>query len=198
MRKKQASVQIQTGNSCHLVIRQSKIEHIEVLRHALLVYRFRNRHYTLLKQETQSHLCNRFSSSLTDRHKNRIGEKTVAPFGKRTPRHDLYAVTLHYFLRSSLLVEDVRFHLIDHWRNVAKFSQIHQSVRIKIADTNSSCLSDAVSLFHGSIASIIIVEGLVNEQPVSATSMRMWRPPICPTARKKRERLQGQGCLSAV
>ena len=33
---------------------------------------------------------------------------------------------------------------------------------------------------------------------VRVTSMRMWRSPICPTARKERGRLQGRGCLNAV
>ena len=60
----------------------------------------------------------------------------------------------------------MRFHLVDGGLDFTELRQVHKAVRIKIAHADGADLSGPVSLFHGPVSAVIIVEGLVDEQQV--------------------------------
>ena len=110
--EEKAFTRIKSGDGGHILVGECEIEYVDILLHPLYVGRFGDDD-AVLDEPTQGDLRHAFAVLAADFCKHRIREETVAPLGKRSPRHDARAELFHDLLRLDLLVEDVRFHLID-------------------------------------------------------------------------------------
>ena len=110
--EEETTARVERGDGGHILVGECEIEYVDILLHPLYVSRFGDDDDAALDEPTQGDLRHAFAVLATDFCKHRICEETVAPLGKRSPRHDARAELLHDALRLDLLVEDVRFHLI--------------------------------------------------------------------------------------
>ena len=77
-----------------------------------------------------------------------------------------HAVLVHDFTGFFLLVEHMRFHLIDHRSDLIELAKINEPVGIKIRHADCPEFSGAVGFFHGAPCAVIIAERLMYEQQV--------------------------------
>ena len=142
VREKQAFFFIQCPDSVHITCVQSKIKDIDIFFHTLLVGGFWDYHDIALQKETQSDLCCTFIVLFPDFIQHGIGKEILSSLGKRSTRFVLYAVFFHIFVGGCLLLENMRFYLIDCRFDLYETTQINQSVWIKIR--NADCTNPAL------------------------------------------------------
>ena len=96
----------------------------------------------------------------------------VAAFGERRPRHDARTELLHDTLRLDLLVEDMRFHLIDCRRDLHIAGQVDEVVGIEIRYADSAELSLFIGLLQRPICPVAVAEGLVQKHQVDVVGLQ--------------------------
>lgn len=131
MREEQAVSQVQLADALHVLVAQREVEHIDILLHTFLADGFRNDNHAALDEVAQGGLCRALVVFCADGYQCFVTEEVVAPFGERSPCHNVCALLLHNLLRLYLLVEHVRFHLIDHGRYFAELRQVDEAVGIE-------------------------------------------------------------------
>jgi hypothetical protein len=136
--EEEAPARIERGDDCHILLGEREIEDIDILPHPFDVGRFGNDNYAALDKPTQGDLGYAFAVFLSDLGQQRIREKTVATLGERPPRHDLRAELLHDPLRLDLLVEHMRFHLIDRRNDLHVAGQVDEVVGIEIRNADGT------------------------------------------------------------
>jgi len=62
-----------------------------------------------------------------------------------------------------LLLEGIYFHLIDCGFDFVKHSDVHKSVRLKVADPNGAQLTGPVSILHGTPRPVHVAIRLVDQ-----------------------------------
>ena len=132
MREEQAMPQIQLADILHVLITKCKVKYVEILLHTFFTDRFRYDNHTPLDKVAQSGLRSTLTIFRSNSIQCLVAEEIITAFGKWSPRHDVRTVLLHNLLRINLLVKDMRFHLVDHRSNLAKFRQINKAVRIEV------------------------------------------------------------------
>ena len=85
----------------------------------------------------------------------------------------LHTVLFHVFVRSSLLLKHMGFHLIDHGCNFCELTQIDQSVRVEVGHANSPQLSLFVCFLHGSVCAVIISKRLMDQHQVKVVGFQL-------------------------
>ena len=127
----------------HILITELEIPDVQVLFHTLLVNGFRDNGYTSLYVPAQSYLSRSLSVLLADSGRYRMSEDTMVAFCKRTPCLRMNAILFHKRQSVFLLEERMQLYLIDCRHNIYGLTQVRQTVRVEIADTDgfqfSSC-----------------------------------------------------------
>ena len=101
-----------------------------------------------------------------------VVEQVVAALRKRGPRLGLHALFLHKSGTLPLLLERVHLHLVHSRRDVVEGLDVHQPIRMKVADPNGAQLACAVRVFHGAPGAVDISKGLVNQVQVQVVQLQ--------------------------
>ena len=127
---------------------------------------------TALNQPAQGHLRHRLAVLAADFGQNRVREEAVAALGQRTPRHDARAELLHDALRLPLLVEDVRFDLIDRRDDLHIAGQVDEVVGVEVRNADSPQFSLLVRLLQCAVCTVAVAEGLVQQHQVDVVGLQ--------------------------
>ena len=147
MAQEKALSPVKPGDGLHIFLGKSKIKDVEILLHPFPAGRLRNGDNSTLNQEPQGCLRRGLAVFLSNALQHGVGEKPIATFRKRPPGFYSGTVLFHYFTGLFLLVEHMRFHLVDGGPDLAELRQIHKAVRIKIAYADGTDLSGPVRFF---------------------------------------------------
>lgn len=104
--KEKTSARVEHCDSCHIPVRERKVENIEVLSHPLYVGRFWDDDDTALNEPSQGDLRHRFAVLMSYFGQYRIRKETVAPLCERSPRHNARAKLLPRNMADAILVYD--------------------------------------------------------------------------------------------
>ena len=104
--KEKTSARVEHCDSCHIPVRERKVENIEVLSHPLYVGRFWDDDDAALNEPSQGDLRHRFAVLMSYFGQYRIRKETVAPLCERSPRHDARAKLLHRNMADAILIYD--------------------------------------------------------------------------------------------
>ncbi len=149
MVEEEAVLRVQRCDRLHVVLIKLKIENAEVLDHALLTNRLGNCHHAALRQPAQDDLSHAFTVFFGDGEQNVVVENVVFTLGERTPGFDLDVVFCQEFLGFDLLMEGMRFDLVNCRNHFAMNNQVYKPIGLEVADTNRS---NPPSRYNSSIA----------------------------------------------
>ena len=141
MREESAFAFVEGSDFQHVALGQGEVEYFKIFLHAFFVSGFRNDDHAPLNEKSKRDLSGRFLILLTNVTQYRIREEIFSSFGKRTPALVCDAVFIHPLACLCLLLEDMRFHLVDHWFDVDKPAQIDEAVGIKIGNADCAQLT---------------------------------------------------------
>ena len=166
MGEEQALTRIQRFDLGHFISSQCKIEHVKVLFHAVTMNGLRNDDNILLEQEAKGYLRTGLTMRFTDSLQRRVIEEIIATFSERAPGHNLNVVLLHVFLGNLLLLEHMRFYLVNGGFDFSEMVNVDQAVRIEVRHADSAHLTGLVRIFHSAIRTIVIAERLMQQQQI--------------------------------
>ena len=66
----------------------------------------------------------------------------------------------------------MRFHLVHHRLDVAELCQVDETVGVEVRYANGTELASLVCFFHGAVSTVVVVEGLVDEQQVDVVGLQ--------------------------
>src|SRR6185369_9713073 len=158
-----AFLPVQRRNGPHILGSQFEVENGEVFSNPLLVHRFRYDHYASLDQPTQHHLSNGFAMFAADGSEQFVAEQVVFALGKGAPGFDLNTVFLKEPLGLDLLTERMRFYLVDCRCHLVVNDEIHDPVRLEIADADRTDFAFPTQLFHGPPGTVDIAVRLMDQ-----------------------------------
>ena len=127
---------------------------------------------TALDEPAQGDLRHRFAVLAADFGQNRVREESVAALGQRAPRHDARTELLHDALRLPLLVEDVRFDLIDRRDDLHIAGQVDEVVGVEVRNADSPQFSLLVRLLQCAVCTVAVTEGLVQKHQVDIVGLQ--------------------------
>ena len=99
-------------------------------------------------------------------------EDIVLSLGERTPRFDLNVVFFEKLLRFNLLMERVRFDLVDGGHDLVMNDEIHDAVRMKVADPDSSYTALTIQLFHRTPRTVNVTVGLMDKIKIEIVELK--------------------------
>ena len=158
----------------HILITELEIPDVQVLFHTLLVNGFRDNGYTSLYVPAQSYLSRSLSVLLADSGQYRMSEDTMVAFCKRTPCLRMNAILFHKRQSVFLLEERMQLYLIDCRHNIYGLTQVRQTVRVEIADTDGFQFSFFISFLHRAVCSDIISHWLMDQIQVDVVHAQIF------------------------
>ena len=99
-------------------------------------------------------------------------EDIVLSLGERTPRFDLDVVPFEKLLCFNLLMERVRFDLIDGWHDLVMYDEIHYAVRMKVAESDRSDTAFTIQIFHRTPRTVNVTVGLMDKIKVEIVELK--------------------------
>ena len=164
--EEEALAGVEGCDGLHIVVAEREVEDVEVLGHALDVDRLRYDDDAPLNQPAECHLGHALAVLMADGLEHGVGEEAVASFGKRPPRHDAAAESVHVLAGFGLLVEYVGLDLIHHRRNLDVARQVDEVVGIEVAHADGAQFAVLVGVLEGAVCAVAVAEGLVEEHQV--------------------------------
>lgn len=149
MREEAACASLQRCDASEVRCIQFEVEDIEVLRHALFPDGFGERQDVALNQPAQYDLTHRFSVFRGNRDQLCALKQIVATLGERCPGFRLRVVVAHERHALFLLMEGIDLDLIDRRLDLVKGHDVHQPIRLEVAEADGAQLGRFIGLFHG-------------------------------------------------
>ena len=147
---------VERGDLLHILVRESKVEHVEVFFHPPDVRRFGNDDDAALQMPAENDLRDRLAVLRADLCKDGIGEQASPAFAEGRPRLVLNAVLFHPLVRGFLLIMRVRFHLVDHRLYAGEGADVYQPVRIEVGNADGAQLALRIQFFQRSPCAVIV------------------------------------------
>ncbi|MMZ62506.1 hypothetical protein D1872_247170 [compost metagenome] len=85
----------------------------------------------------------------------------------------LYSLFFHKSGTLDLLIERVRFDLVDGGHDFIMHNEVHQTVGQEVADTDRLNLAFAVQVFHRTPSTVVIAERLVNKVQIEIVELQL-------------------------
>lgn len=164
---------IQSFNFCHFFCGQCEIEEVKVLLHTVLVRRLGDDDDTALHQKAQCGLRGGLAILCTDLCQHRVREHVLAPLGELTPGSDLAAVLFEVLACDLLLLEDMRFNLVDGGLDLGKALKVEVAVGAEVGNADGTELAGLVEPLHCAVRAVVIAERLVDEQQVEVVGLQL-------------------------
>ena len=111
--------------------------------------------------------------SSADFCQDRVAEHIIFALSKGTPGFDLRAVFLQNSLSCLLLLEYMGFYLIDSWNDLTEIRKVDKTIRIEVGYTDCPYFSGAICLLHGTIGTVVVIEGLMNQQQIHIVGFQL-------------------------
>ncbi|MNN02370.1 hypothetical protein D3C81_1150290 [compost metagenome] len=127
-----------------IVCTQFEIENVDVFDDPLFSHRFWNYNDFTLNKPAQHDLGDGLVVFFCDRGQHFVAEHIAQSFSERRPRLVLHSLLFHKSGVLSLLVERVRFDLVDGGHDFVMHDEVHQTVGQEVADTDRLDLTFAV------------------------------------------------------
>ena len=145
---------------------RAEIPDIDVLLHAVFVYRFRDYHDASLDIPAKGYLCGALPVFLTDLCQHRMCKDPMVTFCERSPCFRNDAILFHQGKGIVLLEERVQFHLINCRDHFHRLAQIGKTCRIEVAHAYGFQFSFLVCFFHCTVCADIITHWLMDQVKV--------------------------------
>jgi hypothetical protein len=88
------------------------------------------------------------------------------------PGFRLYAVVAHEGHALVLLMKGVYLHLVNRRRHVVEHLDVHQAVRLEVADADGAQLAGLVGRFHRTPGAVHVAIGLVDQEQVQMVELQ--------------------------
>ena len=164
---------IQSFDLFHFIICQREIKDIKVLFHAVFMRGLWDQDHIALKEKTQRGLRDGLSVSLTDLFEYRVVEIVIFTFCEWSPGHDLGSVLFHIFFCGLLLLEHMCLNLVHCRFDPGEVTDVQKTARIEIGYADSADFAFIVSLLHGAVGTIVIAEGLMDQEKIDIICLKL-------------------------
>jgi hypothetical protein len=161
-----ARLAVERDDRLHVFATELEVEHREVLRHPLFADRLRDRDDAALHEPANDHLRDRLAVLRADRSEQLVLEDVVLPFREGAPRLVLHAILAHELMGLDLLVEWVRFDLVDRGYRLVVDDQVHEAIGVEVADADRADAAFAMQLLHRAPRSVHVAVRLVDEKQI--------------------------------
>jgi hypothetical protein len=98
--------------------------------------------------------------------------RLLRPSAKGAQASGLHAVLAHEGHALGLLQEGVDLHLVDRRRHLVEHHDVHQAVRVEVADADGAQLARLVGLFHRAPGSMHVAVRLVDQVQVQVVQLQ--------------------------
>lgn len=132
MREERAFAFVQSRKGGYVVFGEFEVEHVEIFLHSFAADGLRDDDNPALYQISQSCLGDSFAVLFADGHYSRVGKKVLPALGEGAPALVGDAVLLHHGVGGLLLLEDVRFDLVDRGLYLAEVVYVDQPVGVEV------------------------------------------------------------------
>ncbi len=168
-----AGLLVQRGDGGQVLGVQLEVEDREVLGHTLPADRLGDRHDAPLDQPAQDDLGDALAVLAPDRLQHFVLEQAVLALREGAPGFGLDLVFSEQGLRLGLLMKGVDLDLVDRRSDLVVEHEVHDAVRIEVADAEGTDAAGAVQLLHRPPGAVDVSVGLVDQVEVQIVELQL-------------------------